>query len=48
MDSAGFVVSGYAITVLCIAGYVARLRQRAHRARKKVAAIAQRRQSERV
>lgn len=46
MDNAGFVLSGYAIAMLCLVGYVARLRWRAMRAREKVAAIARRRHGE--
>lgn len=43
MHDTGFVVAGYLLTAGALAAYVGRLFQRARRARRRVAAIAERR-----
>lgn len=42
MDNLGYVVVGYSITALVLVAYVARLFQRARRAKRQAAAIAAR------
>jgi nitrate reductase gamma subunit len=43
MDNVGFVVAGYLITAVSLAGYALLLRRRARRARRRAAALASRR-----
>ena len=47
MGEVGFVVAGYTVTAAALAGYVAWLFQRAHRARLRAAAIAAKRSTSR-